>query len=383
MPDKKKQHFVPQFYLRNFSIDCSRKRLGIFNIDKSKFISDGNLKNQAYKNYFYGHDLTIEDALSEQESRTAKIIQKIIDQDSIAFFTQAEHYYFLEFAIVLRERTAYSFDGLNESADKLLKAIISKDPSAPKNIDIDEANISFANPTGTALYQAVISLAHAFDLAYKLVVNKTQMPFITSDHPVVFYNQFLENKHIAGSNTGMANKGLQVILPLSPQHIIIFFDKDVYKIGGRNKSSINDITDSDVIAFNQLQYLNAKHNLYFNRGIQESQIKNLANRNARYRRKEKVSVDQYLVEVNDGKDHDLLHYYSCDIKCKFKVSFIHTLKKARKHKLKENNLFAPVRDENFCRQHNKFMKLVEKGEYKANEFFSYKRMLETNPYLTW
>lgn len=373
MSKKKKQHFVPQFYLKNFALDASRKNLGIFNIDRQKFILSGTLKDQAYKHYLYGHDLAIENAFSVQEGRTAKVIRAVINQNSISFLTEIEYYYLLEFVICLRERTVYSFSEINESTDKLAKAFISSDKAAPKDIDLNKLQIKLKETANTAMYNAGVMMPYTFDLAVKLVVNETKTPFITSDNPVVFYNQFLEDKHKVGSNTGIATKGLEIILPLSPRHTIIFFDKDVYKIGGKNKITIDTIASSDILAFNKLQYINANHNLYFNGEIQEYQIRDLVGRNTHNRRKEKSRVDQYLVEMNDDKEHDLLHHYSCDIKCKFKVSFIHILKKARKYKLKDNCLIAPVRDEEFCRLHKAFMKQVEKGHYEVNEFSLYRK----------
>jgi len=229
MPEKKKQHFVPRFYLKNFSLNSSGKALSIFNLSNSKFIPDGNLKDQAYKNYFYGRDLNIENALSELEGIAAKIIRDIIDWNSVANFSREDRYYLLEFVVFLSERTVCMVNQLNESADKFIKAIISKDPGIP--IGINEGNFSLTQPTQFALYRAAISLPVMFDLSYKLIINQTKIPFITSDHPVVLYNQFLEDQKVPGGNNGLASKGLQIFLPLSPYHLIVFFDHDVYKIG--------------------------------------------------------------------------------------------------------------------------------------------------------
>ena len=56
MADKKRQHYVPRFYLKNFSINSEGKAIGIYNVEKCKFIPSGSLKSQAYENYFYGED---------------------------------------------------------------------------------------------------------------------------------------------------------------------------------------------------------------------------------------------------------------------------------------------------------------------------------------
>jgi len=369
MPEKKKQHFVPRFYLKNFSLNSSGKALSIFNLSNSKFIPDGNLKDQAYKNYFYGRDLNIENALSELEGIAAKIIRDIIDWNSVANFSREDRYYLLEFVVFLSERTVCMVNQLNESADKFIKAIVSKDPGIP--IGINEGNFSLTQPTQFALYRAAISLPVMFDLSYKLIINQTKIPFITSDHPVVLYNQFLEDQKVPGGNTGLASKGLQIFLPLSPHHLIVFFDHDVYKIGEKGNMSVDITADSDVEALNVIQCINANHNLYFNEEISESQIRRLVSRVNRYRGKSRENVDEYPVGKKDGKKYFLLHMYTTGVKCNLKLSCIRMLKKARQYKLIDG--VEPVRDEEFCRLYKNFLKSVDKGLYKANEFYRFLR----------
>jgi Protein of unknown function (DUF4238) len=374
MPDRKKQHFIPRFYLKNFSLNSSGKSLGIFNLTSSKFISGGTLKDQAYKDYFYGHDLIIEDSLSKLEIFAAKVLQNIKSQNSLSKISPKDHYQLLEFVIFLRERTVFMVDQLNESYDKFIKAVLSKDPSTL--VDINKLNFELTHPTQYALTRAVASLPDVLDLSCKLIINKTKIPLITSDNPVVLYNQFLENRREIGSNTGLACKGLEIFLPLSPRLLLIFFDQDVYKIGNKGNTSA-DITDaSDVNALNILQCINANHNLYFNEEISELQIRKLVSRATRYRRKAKANVDTYPTVKKDGKKYVLLYMYTSDVKCALTVSCISVLKKARQFKLKDN--VVPVRDEKFCQIHDKFLELVEQGEYKAYEFYTFLRDVQVS-----
>ncbi|WP_461622080.1 DUF4238 domain-containing protein, partial [Bradyrhizobium sp. 23AC] len=79
------------------------------------------------------------------------------------------------------------------------------------------------------------------------------MRFITSDHPVVFYNQYAEHRTIR-SNTGLASKGLQIFYPISPYHIIILYDEAIYKIGAKKSTSVDVTSVSDVQQLNDLQW---------------------------------------------------------------------------------------------------------------------------------
>ncbi|WEZ03926.1 DUF4238 domain-containing protein [Bacillus subtilis] len=43
MPSKKNQHFVPRFYLKNFSNDKKKNFIGLFNIDSEVHIENAKL----------------------------------------------------------------------------------------------------------------------------------------------------------------------------------------------------------------------------------------------------------------------------------------------------------------------------------------------------
>src|SRR5208283_1382271 len=119
MPPKKRQHYVPKFYLRNFSIGAAGKSIGIFNIPSEKFISSGSLKEQAYKDYFYGKDGKIEDIYRQFENRAAIIIRSIIKQHILPLWASNERLELLTFATFLHSRTEYSADEYEEQTDQL------------------------------------------------------------------------------------------------------------------------------------------------------------------------------------------------------------------------------------------------------------------------
>jgi hypothetical protein len=103
--------------------------------------------------------------------------------------------------------------------------------------------------TGTARMLVNISQMNyhaADDLRCKLLRNKTGIPLITSDHPVVRCNQYFE-RHPSLSDSGLICRGLQIFLPLNPQYLLVLFDSDVYKVGGRNfRVTCVDATKDDV-----------------------------------------------------------------------------------------------------------------------------------------
>ena len=88
MADKKKQHYVPRFYLKNFSNKSDEKSIGIYNVKKNLFIPSGSLKDQNYIDYFYGKNGRIENSLQVIEGLSSSIIKDIITKKLLPVLLQ-------------------------------------------------------------------------------------------------------------------------------------------------------------------------------------------------------------------------------------------------------------------------------------------------------
>lgn len=82
LSDKKNQHYIPQFCLRKFA-SCSNKVINLYNLDSKKFIKNASIKHQACKDYFYGKDIAIENALAYFEDGVSKIFNQIIQENKL------------------------------------------------------------------------------------------------------------------------------------------------------------------------------------------------------------------------------------------------------------------------------------------------------------
>jgi hypothetical protein len=60
----------------------------------------------------------------------------------------------------------------------------------------------------------------------------------------------------------MAAAGLQIFLPLSPQHALLLFDREVYGVSDKGERFIEVSSAREVCGVNGLQLLTAEHNLY-------------------------------------------------------------------------------------------------------------------------
>ena len=81
---KKNNHFVPQFHIRQWSSD--KKTIMTYNISKDKYIRNASIKNQASKNYLYGHDENFENIMGEIETYASPLYTKIISNKKYCLF---------------------------------------------------------------------------------------------------------------------------------------------------------------------------------------------------------------------------------------------------------------------------------------------------------
>jgi len=308
--------------------------------------------------------------LSSIESISSKTILTIINSNKPPVPISKEHVILLRFIILLHNRTLYSAEEFDEISNKLLQNILSKDSRFSETLN--STKIVSDNPTLIPLQVAEELLPIAFDLKYKLLLNNTENNFITSDNPVIFYNQFLKKRKAFGGIAGLGVKGLEILFPISPRHYIIFYDGDIYRVGESNDSIVVITEKKDVNALNILQYLNARENLYFNHSIEESVIKQIITKSKRFRRQKKATVNEYPSHVDDeGKSHSILHIYSEDIKLNFNLSFITEQPKASQYQL--GDLATHLRNKEIFDLLEKYKQLVHEGIYKPGSFQEFLR----------
>ena len=329
MPGKKRQHFVPQFYLKNFSNGGSGKTIGVFNLKSNLFIKEAKLKTQAYEDNFYGADGAIEDILGILESKAALIIKDIIEYGRLPVPLSSEYQHILTFAILQHARTVYAVEEHNEMFDKTVKTVFSRDPRL--EVTLDSLKITLKNPTAYALFGTVQALSIAYDLKCKILINRSGAPFITSDNPVVYYNQFFEPFQSLIATTGLAWKGLEILFPISPSHFLMFYDAEVYKIGSRNHNVVQISDSKDIVALNRLQYLNGLENLYFNDYLTESDLCSIVRGAKRYRRLTKVNAREYQERTDEEGIHSLFFTTKKEVRCNLKLGFVRILKKAKNY----------------------------------------------------
>ncbi|MFD2164200.1 DUF4238 domain-containing protein [Paradesertivirga mongoliensis] len=297
--DKKNQHYIPKFYLRNFSFEGNQKQLGIYNTSKQFFYDRAPLKNQGSKNFFYGTDGKIEDALSTIEGDLAAVIKEILESKELPRKGSKEHIQLMAFVGLTYLRNPILIANMKNSREGVKKRWLELDPE----LDMDKyfPEFSHEEDVKTALSAVNDISENIQDLEFKLVINRTKTAFISSDFPIVKYNRFLEMKGWPGGKTGYGNIGLQIFVPLNYELLLIFYDPLIYKVGSRKSTKLEIDEVKSIDSINQLQILNCLDTLFFDEKISKHYIEQLVASSKKYKRaNEPITEYGYLYKNGEA-----------------------------------------------------------------------------------
>lgn len=295
MSQEKKQHYVPLFYLRNFSSDG--KRINLWNISSEKKRLSVGLKGQCQKNFFYGRDRVFEQILGDIEAGASTVLRDVIKDRKLPPQWHKNYKDLMLYILIQHFRTQNSSEALIDHT-KQKKDILKKyegrvREGLVKKIDREYEMIKQVAPQGGIL-SAFKNFDSVAELAIKLLINKTQTEFVTSDHPVVLYNQLLNydreiQQKMPYPTTGLVAKGIQLFFPISPTKALLMYDDHVYSIGNSDKTNIPIYHKQDVTAINMLQMCSGSQNIYFKDGAFD--VENLHNISEPYMKK--ILTDLY------------------------------------------------------------------------------------------
>lgn len=246
------QHYVPRFYMKPFSkiINEGTKK-------EKAFISFYQFNNRICKdnipitsicseNYFYDDDGHIENELAEKEGIWSHSIKRVncgmditeSDVNSIREFsmyqisrTKAMLSHSRKMAsTILTSTLVNGSDGLDE---KVIQKMVEKKVQDEITPEFDLSIVKDAIP--------ILS-----DLCMVIIENKTSIPFITSDVPVIVINP------LGIFRAGLGDIGEVIFFPISEIKAIVFYDNRLFgKIP-------KEIDKEDVIhTFNKYQYISA------------------------------------------------------------------------------------------------------------------------------
>jgi hypothetical protein len=329
--NKKKHHYVPKLYLRKFASEP--RRINILDLETSNFYRNGSLRDQCFRPKFYGTDDELENYLMEIESIVAPTLSSISEGSRIPERSTDDHKNLLVFVALQILRTPMNAESMSESFNKAVDLIAprDRDMAEQKEKHYMEANDAVAMFLENYLFVAMC----LDDLGMLLIVNKKGPSFVTSDNPIVQYNQYCEGLKMG--TTGALRRGLQLFLPLSPSLLILFYDKLVYKIREKNSSLLEISNTDDLTTLNILQSANAHKVLLFSNWDDVEAIRNVIRKGAKFRRRELGRVEEFVAE-NNREHHSLLQMYSPPLNVGLNLSFMRLRRNAKRVSLKQRAL---------------------------------------------
>lgn len=281
MSKVKKQHYVPQFYLKRFTHNGEL----LFVYDKfAKTARQSNVRDVAEERYFYDSQLTekglgvIERDFSIAISRTLKntepqsALHKILNILSLkrGRVISRRQKRFLSFFITIQMfRTREYRNTLVETLEKGGQAIINmlakmKFPEVPPNLypqvkyDKKKASLLHTQTLFDPKFLTLITqiLNHHI---WMVGINETAQPLFTSDHPVV---KRAHIKHPFLSFNGVGSEGIEIAFPLSSKHILLMFERTYFKEHERMDCKQISLTDDNMTYYNSLQVFQSYRQIY-------------------------------------------------------------------------------------------------------------------------
>lgn len=257
MPEKKKQHYIPKFYMRLFTND--NKFLAVNNVLTKKIYDRVPYENQCYKDYFYGKDGVLENQLSNMETEWSIIIKKALNKEVLS---DNDLNSLKKFALYQRQRTLAE-EMHNIQTRKEIMVVQAKMYLENKGIEYDDKIVEEIcseyvsekiTPAETLQFSNEY-LNEISDLNVVIIEYQTQQELFSSDAPVVSINPFHQ------PSIGYACMGLIMLFPISPHMIVVIFDKKMYPLY-KEKQYVTLCNENEVLNLNILQLISAEKILF-------------------------------------------------------------------------------------------------------------------------
>ena len=266
MSKVKREHYVPQSYLRGFTEDGEH----LFAFDKSTRTRFGTSVSEiACERYFYDlSDLqATEKALSKLDAAYPcwrdSIIETVERGESITLEQQAK----LTFFIAMQVRRTRWFRNLNIRIAEQVEEVFVKmseywEDKFGVPLKPDRSLSEYVSPNKEEMAKLVqIQSMRSFSVMHVLMqilahhiwivgVNQTTQPFYTSDNPVVMWPH---KQHPVLSYSGLQSEGIEIAFPLNSRYILTLLERTFHVDLEALDCGSMSIEDDGAIYYNGLQ----------------------------------------------------------------------------------------------------------------------------------
>lgn len=326
----KRQHYVPQMILRNFSRDSATTSLLV--LASGRRVATAPVNRQCYETYFYGEDQIMEKSFAAEEGKISRCLGDL-SRATLEGIPDSGMHDLRMFVHYQKARTRGAAEHLSKFAGAFAKSVIrgtlelNRDPEIRPE-DLDTVEIGLKKAQNESLWFAAKTAPIMQDMAVKFIMTDRTPGFVIADHPVVACNQFAEHhprlKHYP-TNTGLAVKGLQLFMPLSPSVALALYDPKTYEYGG--KSRVCRAGPKDVQFLNEMQAVNAYECIFFNQDrADEATLERLATARSMHPSLYTKDVSESdFIERKDGNIGRFVVVNHVDVRVGAKLSFVRLL----------------------------------------------------------
>jgi hypothetical protein len=274
MQKTKKQHYVPQFYLRRFAAENGE----LFVFDKfTGKVFQSNVKDVAQERYFYdfpediaGKDIDVqwvEKTLASMESKFSAVISQLLATKSKKIISRRQKQALSLFVPIQSLRTR---DFRNESVElieKATQAMLEAFSEHETDFNPDEYRVKFdeklapvwhgefmLNPATLNPLMAILN-----NHIWLIGLNQSKKPFYTSDNPIA---RNAHASHPIKSMRGLGSVGIEIAFPLTPNHILILCEKTAFKQYEKQDGKILPLKEENVTYYNDLQVTDSYRWIY-------------------------------------------------------------------------------------------------------------------------
>jgi hypothetical protein len=254
MTEYKIQHFVPQWYQKNFASDLSKKQIWVHDI-RSGELAQQTIYETAQEDDFYG--VEFEKFLNPFEQNSAELIKKILTIDQLKQLSPVSIGKLHQFFTLQMHRTKTSKIIADNAVKRHLEIYIKPkynllfQDQPEKNAYIKNLDLSDIDFFKHEIKMALASSEALSDLKFFLIENNTKIPFITSDDPITVNDYFFKKK----GYPGLFSPGLQLFCPVTPRITLALIHDDVYHVQTNSDQKIILTLEADVNYLNSFQFL--------------------------------------------------------------------------------------------------------------------------------
>ena len=300
MQNKKDQHYVPRFYLKNFSEN--KKSLGMLRKSGFRVVEHASIKQVAYRDYMYGRDGVIEEWLSKCEGKWSQVVRYLLVEDDTECTEPLEYYLLLlHFVQISLVRTAKIADAYRSLLDNFSMMLDETEASGGKlAVSREEFFADYDTPNKIAIDVANECFDILADLKPLTIINESGRGFITSDNPVTLYNLLYARRNYR-INYGLGTGGIIIFLPLSPTVCFCLYDPEVYDEKSEDGFNITIKSKNQVNELNKMFAQNAYEAIYWGSGVDADYAKRMG----REFRTPKPPVEELPIK---GSQHSIIRF---------------------------------------------------------------------------